>query len=383
MNRSFSTSVTSDPVFCALPPTAQLLYFRLYLHPGNHLCGLFAYSVAHMAVDLQATLPEATEALNALVKEGFVELDRTCDLVWMPEMAKRLGDITGKKNTIAPAVSRYLAGVCSKKSALVNRVSHALLKTPLDTPSDRVSDTPADAAQDRSLTGSGTALGSEDPPIPPASGGPSACPEVSTTGKQPENVQASSPLPGIASEPAKAPRTPRKQVAQAEIDKHTPTAKTLLAELSLAIQRVRPSARPLRPLESNLMHIRARLLEGHTADDIRHVIAVCEARARHDQKALQYFDAHSPFLKRNIGMWLAKTVEDSAKPQVQPPPPVRFGPPPPEEVERINRERRESDDLQAERARAAIEARRRIAARPGNDEERAAIAQMLKDCEGP
>lgn len=165
MIRGFSTSITSDPVFCALSPMAQLLYFKLYMHPGNHLCGLFMYSAAHMAVDIQASLKDATEALDALVGAGFAEVDRACNLVWIPEMAARIGDITGERNKIAPAVRRYLKGVCPRKSALVDRVSNALFNTPSNSPAN----TPADGGSDRPLSGSGTGTGSEsgrkeDPP---------------------------------------------------------------------------------------------------------------------------------------------------------------------------------------------------------------------------
>jgi len=174
MIRGFSTSITSDPVFCALSPMAQLLYFKLYMHPGNHLCGLFAYSAAHMAVDIQASTKDATDALDALVGAGFVEVDRACNLVWIPEMAARVGDVTGEKNKLAPAIKKYLKGVCPRKSALVDRVWDTLFNTLSDTITDRSSDTPADRGSDRSLlgsvSGSGTESGSgrkEDPPAKP------------------------------------------------------------------------------------------------------------------------------------------------------------------------------------------------------------------------
>lgn len=175
MIRGFSTSITSDPVVCALSPMAQLLYFKLYMHPGNHLCGLFMYSAAHMAVDIQASLKDATDALDALVGAGFVEVDRACNLVWIPEMAARIGDITGERNKIAPAVRRYLKGVCPRKSALVDRVSNTLFNTISHTPSDSQADTPADGGSDRSLSGSVSGSGTESgsgrkkDPHPPAS----------------------------------------------------------------------------------------------------------------------------------------------------------------------------------------------------------------------
>jgi len=158
-----------------------------------------------------------------------------------------------------------------------------------------------------------------DPPIAPPSGGApqkSSHPTEAQTG-EPAQPQAQG-LPGVPdkpSEPAKAPKTNRKRDRdKAAWDRATLTATTLLAELSQAIIRVRPGARPLRPTPSNLEQITARLLEDNTVDDIRHVIKVCEARAKHDQKALSYFDAVTPFRKQNLGMWLAKTVEDAASP---------------------------------------------------------------------
>lgn len=97
----------------------------------------------------------------------------------------------------------------------------------------------------------------------------------------------------------------------------TRLATELLAELNAARKRVNPKNRELAPVEVHLKHIRERLLEGITADDIRHVIKVQEARSRNNPVAAGYFDSRSPFLKNNIGMWLAKTVEDSGRPEPQ------------------------------------------------------------------
>lgn len=155
-----------------------------------------------------------------------------------------------------------------------------------------------------------------NPPLPPQSGG---APEKSS---HPTEAKTQEPpqlpvLPGIPAQPNdpdKPPKSNRKRDRdKAAWDRATLTATTLLGELSQAIQRVRPGARPLRPTPSNLEQITGRLLEDNTADDIRHVIAVCEARARRDPKALSYFDAVVPFREKNMGMWLAKTVEDSAR----------------------------------------------------------------------
>jgi len=164
MIRSFSTSISADPVFCALSPMAQLLFFKLYMHPQNHLCGLFMYSVAHMAVDIQATPKDAAEALDNLESAGFVKTDRACNLVWIPEMAARAGDLSTEGNKVGIAVKKYLKGVCPRKSALIDTVSDTLLHTL----SDRVSHTVSEPLLDRVLSGSesGTDSGSEGTKVP-------------------------------------------------------------------------------------------------------------------------------------------------------------------------------------------------------------------------
>jgi hypothetical protein len=86
----------------------------------------------------------------------------------------------------------------------------------------------------------------------------------------------------------------------------------LLGELSAARLRVDRRFAPLKPVPGNLKHIRARL-DKHSAEDIRHVIAVCEARAKHDAKAREYFDAVSPFRESNIGRWLGMSLEQASQ----------------------------------------------------------------------
>ena len=118
-------------------------------------------------------------------------------------------------------------------------------------------------------------------------------------------------VPDVGPEDSKKPEAatgsrPSREVAHR-------TAIVLLGELSEARVRVNSRAEPLRPVESNLREIRTRLQENHSADDIRHVIRVCEARAKISAEAAQYFDAVSPFRLRNFGMWRAKTLADAAK----------------------------------------------------------------------
>lgn len=117
--------------------------------------------------------------------------------------------------------------------------------------------------------------------------------------------------PGTQEKPSKQPKAKRAGGVTQEV---AALAETLLAELSAAIQRVRPGARLLRPIPGNVEHIAARLADGATAEEVRHVIAVCEAESRHNEKSLQYFNAVSPFRRDNFGRHLARTLEDAAKP---------------------------------------------------------------------
>lgn len=162
----------------------------------------------------------------------------------------------------------------------------------------------------------------EIPPLPPASGGPSACPDSPTTGKLATqslppipDQQAEPSLPGMPSEPAKAPRKRSKPGQDAaERDRCTLVATTLLNELSNAIQAVRPSAHRIRVLPATLKHITDRLMDGATVEEVRHVIAVYQADARRNPDTLVYFNHTTPFRPDNFERAKVRTVEDAARP---------------------------------------------------------------------
>lgn len=86
----------------------------------------------------------------------------------------------------------------------------------------------------------------------------------------------------------------------------------LLGELCAARRRVNPQNRKLDG-KANLVELIGRLREGTTPEDLRHVIAVMEARAKVDPFWREYFDAITPFRKSNIGKHLAMTVEQAGK----------------------------------------------------------------------
>ena len=116
--------------------------------------------------------------------------------------------------------------------------------------------------------------------------------------------------PGMPKKPSKAPRAKSATASNPEIET---LAVGLLAELSDAIRRVRPTARTLKPLESNLAHIRDRLIEGHSADDVRHVIAIYEAEAQHNPTTLHYFGPVTPFRAENFARTLPRTLDDARR----------------------------------------------------------------------
>ena len=116
--------------------------------------------------------------------------------------------------------------------------------------------------------------------------------------------------PGTQEKPRKAPMAKSATASNPEIET---LAVGLLAELSEAIRRVRPTARTLKPLESNLAHIRDRLIEGHSADDVRHVIAIYEAEAQHNPTTLHYFGPVTPFRAENFARTLPRTLDDARR----------------------------------------------------------------------
>ena len=89
-------------------------------------------------------------------------------------------------------------------------------------------------------------------------------------------------------------------------------AVVLLGELCAARRRVNPQSRKLRA-DGNLVELVGRLREGVPAEDLRHVIAVMEARARVDDFWADQFDAITPFRKGNIGKHLGMTVEQAGR----------------------------------------------------------------------
>lgn len=89
-------------------------------------------------------------------------------------------------------------------------------------------------------------------------------------------------------------------------------ALVLLGELCAARRRVNPRNRKLEG-KANMVELIGRLRDGTSPEDLRHVIAVMEARAKADPFWANYFDAITPFQRSKIGKHLAMTVEQAAQ----------------------------------------------------------------------
>ena len=108
----------------------------------------------------------------------------------------------------------------------------------------------------------------------------------------------------------KARKASKRTQARAE---HEELAIVLLSELSAARRRCNPACDELKPLPANLGELTGRLREGHTADEIRGVIAYLEAAVKAGTYKAEYFTAVSPFRQSNFGGHLGKSP-DSIKP---------------------------------------------------------------------
>ncbi len=299
MIRSFNTAIMDEPTFRRRTIQARALYFTLYNHPKNHFCGLFHISPETMAADLGAPVKESMEWLAEMVKHGWIFIDSARELLWLPEMRKVLGT---KKLSEAQrdATAKYLTSL--RYCPLVGKVAQSMDITLPEMEGGTLP--PMDPGTSLSVSDSGAVSGSgavTDPDSKPFAGEPSL-PLLSLVAVGPD---AQDKKPGCpAKSDAVGASKPSRDVANR-------MAIMLLGELSVARIRVNSRAEPLKTLECNLREIRARLLENVSVEDIRHVIQVCEARAKVSPDAAKYFDAVSPFRSRNIGMWLAKSVSEA------------------------------------------------------------------------
>ena len=124
MIRSFPTTLMQDPVFRLRTPDARLVLFTLWMHPSNHLSGLFVLDLDHLALDVRLPLERATSGLKELTDHGLVLRHAPLDQLWLPHMSGLLGNLGNESAPVHKAVSRYVHGLVP--SALCHRVLDTL-----------------------------------------------------------------------------------------------------------------------------------------------------------------------------------------------------------------------------------------------------------------
>ena len=124
MIRSFPTTLMQDPVFRLRSPDARLVLFTLWMHPSNHLSGLFVLDLDHLALDVRLPLERSTPALRELTDHGLVLRHAPLDQLWLPRMAALLGNLGNSEAPVHKAVSKYVHGLVP--STLCHRVLNSL-----------------------------------------------------------------------------------------------------------------------------------------------------------------------------------------------------------------------------------------------------------------
>jgi hypothetical protein len=297
MIRSFPTTLMQDPVFRLRTPDARLVLFTLWMHPSNHLSGLFVLDLDHLALDVRLPLERSTPALRELTDHGLVLRHAPLDQLWLPRMAALLGNLGNGDAPVHKAVSKYVHGLVP--STLCHRVLDSLSipyrnaadlpelcawlptdgcsvpqVTPSDTLSTRVPDRVLSVSVSVSGSGSGSGTGSEK-----ITSGVAAQPDVAPPSKRAAEKAAAREAAKLAREAEKAAKAQAKQEAQERRARERAEAKeagatvlrshgsTLFLSYRDAFLR-RYHTEPLRDAKTNahFARIAKRTVEGRPAD---------------------------------------------------------------------------------------------------------------------
>ena len=206
------------------------MLFTLWMHPSNHLSGLFVLDLDHLALDVRLPLERSTPALRELTDHGLVLRHAPLDQLWLPRMAALLGNLGNGDAPVHKAVSKYVHGLVP--STLCHRVLDSLSipyrnaadlpelcawlptdgcsvpqVTPSDTLSTRVPDRVLSVSV--SVSGSGSGTGSEK-----ITSGVAAQPDVAPPSKRAAEKAAAREAAKLAREAEKAAKAQAKQEAQ-------------------------------------------------------------------------------------------------------------------------------------------------------------------------
>lgn len=82
------SSILNDGKFNRLSDDAQLVFFRLLVHPHLTSLGAMRATVAGLASEIRWPLERLREALGEVFREGMVELDEDAHFLWLPNFLK-------------------------------------------------------------------------------------------------------------------------------------------------------------------------------------------------------------------------------------------------------------------------------------------------------
>lgn len=159
MIRSICSAFVNAPLFRKRSADAKLLWFALYLHQAQHMCGLMRLDLEHMALDACMPLERTRAALVELIQHKLCQVDTQQELVCVVEMTAQAAKIIRPNWTGYKAVDKYLASLGA--SPLCKTVCD-ILSIPYRYPIDTLPDTVSDTVSDTLLLGSDT--GSESDP---------------------------------------------------------------------------------------------------------------------------------------------------------------------------------------------------------------------------
>jgi len=87
--RSIHTSIWNDPKIRSLDTTAKLLAVYLFSNDRTHVTGLYCFSLAMAADELDIGIPTVQKAFEKLCRVGFCKWDEQRRVIWVVNMWKR------------------------------------------------------------------------------------------------------------------------------------------------------------------------------------------------------------------------------------------------------------------------------------------------------
>lgn len=257
---------------------AVIVALYLLTAPSSSMIGLYYLPIPTLAHETGIPLQGASKALRSLSTVGFALYDETTETVFVLEMAAyQIDDELKAKDHRIKGIRREIerfrkTPFYSKFFERYGRAFRLGGTSPTEGASEshRSQDQEQEQEQEKE----------QDTEYPPG--------EVELDDRQGDLL----PLPALPGNPTSAVRR--------AVDRWRAGAVDVLDALNDGRKRVRPSSRGIAASYDSLGHIADRLAAGKSVDDCLHVIAICEAECRADEKAFKWFDAVSPFRPDNF-----------------------------------------------------------------------------------